>query len=157
MPVSLSQYRGTVGMFNNAFASKRSIRPRIYYRRKMQSCEFGLSIILFALLKVFSILIGFLKMIAWQNMLKVQINEKSLISCFYLFLPCSSLYRLWLFLRLIHLSSDIEKNPGPKKDFYQTFSIGHWNLNSLVAHNFTKFSVIKSIFICSKVQHLLHI
>ena len=42
------------------------------------------------------------------------------------------------------LSRDIEKNPGPKKDFSQTFSIGHWNLNSLVAHNFTKVALLKA-------------
>ena len=44
----------------------------------------------------------------------------------------------------MHLSGDIEKNPGPKKDFSQTFSICHWNLNSLVAHNFTKVALLKA-------------
>ena len=44
----------------------------------------------------------------------------------------------------MHLSGDIEKNPGPLKDFSQTFSIGHWNLNSLSAHNFTKVALLKA-------------
>ena len=44
----------------------------------------------------------------------------------------------------MHLSGDIEKNPGLKKDFSQTFSIGHWNLNNLVAHNFTKLALVKA-------------
>ena len=44
----------------------------------------------------------------------------------------------------MHLSGDIEKNPGPKKDFSQMFSIGHWNLNSLVARNFTKVALLKA-------------
>ena len=44
----------------------------------------------------------------------------------------------------MHLSGDIEKDLGPKKDFSQTFSIGHWNLNSLVAHNFTKIALLKA-------------
>ena len=117
MSVNLSQYRGTLGMFINVFAHKRYMRPRICYRRKMQSCEYGLITTLFILLQAFSILIEFLKKIAWQNMLMVQINKKYLISCFYLFLSCSYLYHIWLFPRLIHLSGDIEKNPGPKKDF----------------------------------------
>ena len=56
-------------------------------------------------------------------MLKVQINKKFLISCFYLFSSCSYLFYIWLFPRLKHLIEDIEKNPGPKKDFFQTFSI----------------------------------
>ena len=44
----------------------------------------------------------------------------------------------------MHLCGDIEKNPGPKKDFSQTFSIGHCNLNSLVAYNFTKVALLKA-------------
>ena len=31
-----------------------------------------------------------------------------------------------------------------KKDFFLTFSLGHWNLNSLVAHNFTKLALLKA-------------
>ena len=44
----------------------------------------------------------------------------------------------------MHLTGDIEKNPGPKKDFSQKFSIGHWNLNGLVVHNLTKASLLKA-------------
>ena len=144
MPVSLNQYRETVGMFNNIFVSKRCIRPSICYCRKMQSCEFGLTMILFILLHAFPILIGFLKKIARQIMLMVHINKKFMISCLCLFLSCSNVRHIWLFPRLMHLSGEIEKNPGPKKDFSQTFSIGNWNLNSLVAHNFTKIALLKA-------------
>ena len=92
MLVNLGQYRGKVGMFINFFAYRRCMRHRICYRRKMQSCEFGLIITLFILLQAFSILIEFFKKIAWQNMLMVQINKKYLIRCFYLFLSsCHSL------------------------------------------------------------------
>ena len=144
MAVSLSQYRGTVGMFNNTFANKRCVKSSICYRRKMRSCEFGLTVILFILLHAFPILIGFLKKIPRQNMLMVHINKKFLISCFYLFWSCSYLYHIWLFPRLRRLSGDIEKNPGPKKDFSQMFSIGHWNLNSLLIHDFTKVALLKA-------------
>ena len=44
----------------------------------------------------------------------------------------------------MHLSGDFEKNAAPLKDFSQTFSIGHWNLNSLSAHNFTKAALLKA-------------
>ena len=64
-------------MFNNTFASKRWIRPRICYRRLMQSCESDLSIILPIHLRAFSILIGSPKKTAWQVMLMVQINQKN--------------------------------------------------------------------------------
>ena len=43
----------------------------------------------------------------------------------------------------MHHSGDIEKNPGHLKNFSQTFSIGHWNLNILAAHNFTKVALSK--------------
>ena len=140
MPVSLGQYRGTVGMFNNIFANKRCNKNSICYRRKMQSSEFGLTMILLFLLHAFPTLIGFLKKIARQNMLMVHINKKLLISYLYLFLSCSYLYHIWL----MHLNGDTAKKPGPLKDFSQTFSIGHWNLNSLTAHNFTKVALLKA-------------
>ena len=81
----------------------------------------------------------------------VQLNKKFLTSCFYLFSSCSYLYPIWLFPRLMHLSGDIEKNPGPNKDSSQTFSIDHWNLNSLVAHNFTK--VLKAYLSSAYLKH----
>ena len=117
----------------------------------MQSCEFSLTMILFILLLAIPILVGFLKKIAWQNMLMVHINKKSVITCVSLFLPCSYLYHIWLFPRLMHLSGDIEKNPGPKKGLSQMFSIGRWNLNSIVAYNSTKVALIKAY---SLVQRL---
>ena len=99
--------------------------------------------ILFILWHAISILIRFLNKIARQNMLMVHINKEFLVSCFYLFLS-GSYYHIWLFPRLMHHSSDIEKNPGSKKYFSQTFSIGHYNLNCLVAHNFTKVALLKA-------------
>ena len=86
----------------------------------------------------------FLKQNGLQNILMVHINKKFLISCCYLFVSWSYLYHIWLFPRLMHLSGDTEKNLGSKSDFSQTFSIGHWNLNTLVAHNFTKVASLKA-------------
>ena len=40
--------------------------------------------------------------------------------------------------RLIELSGDVENNPGPNSKPDQSFSIYHWNLNSIAAHNFLK-------------------
>ena len=125
MPVSFSQYRGTVYMSNNIFANKRCIRSRICLCRN----------IVYSVKNLFNF-IGFLKKIALQNMLILKISKKFLICCFYLFLPYSNFYHIWLFPRLIYLSGDIEKSPGPEKDFSQTISIGHWNLNRFAAHNF---------------------
>ena len=126
------------------FANKRCIRSNICYHRKMQSCEFGLTIIMFVILHHIPILTRFLKRIVRQNMLMVHIKKKLLISCFYSFLSCSYLYHICFFPRFMHLSRDTEKNPVPKKDFSQTLSIRHWNLNSLVTYNFTKVALLQA-------------
>ena len=49
---------------------------------------------------------------------------------------------LWYFFRLLQLSGDIEFNPGLKPDSSQSFSICHWNLNSMLAHNHSKISLL---------------
>ena len=46
------------------------------------------------------------------------------------------------FFRLLELSGDVEFNPGPKPDSIQSFSICHWNLNSMSAHNYSKISLL---------------
>ena len=127
MPVSLSQYRGTVGMFNNIFANKRCNKNSICYRRKMQSSKFGLTMILFFLLRTLPTLIGSLKKVVWQNMRMVHINKKFLISCFCLFLSCSYLYHVWLLPRLMHLSGDIKKYRGSFTGFLS--NVLYWPLD----------------------------
>ena len=43
---------------------------------------------------------------------------------------------------LILLSGDIETNPGPTPSSRQCFSICHFNLNSITAHNFANLSLL---------------
>ena len=42
------------------------------------------------------------------------------------------------------MSGDIEMNPGPKPCSCNKFSICHWNLNSISAHNFIKLSLLRA-------------
>ena len=42
------------------------------------------------------------------------------------------------------LCGDVEINPGPKTISQQGFSICHWNLNSIIAHNFAKIFLFKA-------------
>ena len=60
----------------------------------------------------------------------------------------SSLYctLLWLFKLKTFLSGDIETIPGPaqKESQKKSFSIYHWNLNSITAHGYTKVSLLKA-------------
>ena len=48
-------------------------------------------------------------------------------------------------LLLLFMSGDIELNPGPKKTNSSCkFSVCHWNLNSLAAHNFEKVGLLEA-------------
>ena len=47
----------------------------------------------------------------------------------------------WYCKFLLQLSGDIELNPDPKPNSWKSFSICHWNLNSITTHNFIKVSL----------------
>ena len=49
---------------------------------------------------------------------------------------------IWYCKCLLRLSGDIELNPGPKPNSCKSFSICHWNLNSITSHNFIKVSLL---------------
>ena len=51
----------------------------------------------------------------------------------------SFLTLLYMFI-LLQCHGDIEKNPCPRKLKKISLSVCHWNLNSLAAHNFSKFT-----------------
>ena len=45
---------------------------------------------------------------------------------------------VWVHALLIRQSGDIEMDPGPRSNPSHNFSICHWILNSLTAHNYLK-------------------
>ena len=49
---------------------------------------------------------------------------------------------LWYFFCLLELSGEVEVNPEPNPDSSQSFSICHWNLNSMSVHNYSKISFL---------------
>ena len=72
------------------------------------------------------------------------LNIKKIIFIWTLFSTLVSCDLLrWLFIPLITFSGDVELNPGPKRSAAQTFSICHWNLNSICAHKFAKLSLLR--------------
>ena len=50
---------------------------------------------------------------------------------------------IWVHVLLIRQSGDIEMNPGPKPSPSHSFSMCHWNLSSLTAHNYLKVSYLR--------------
>ena len=53
-------------------------------------------------------------------------------------------HHIWLSLTIVRLSGDIEENPGPRCNSNQSFSVCHWNLNSITAHNYLKISLLRA-------------
>ena len=51
---------------------------------------------------------------------------------------------LWFKCDLLLLCGDVELNPGPKQNTAKKFSICHWNLNSIAAHNVAKLVLLKA-------------
>ena len=62
----------------------------------------------------------------------------------YICLLLAFIHHIWLYLIIYNQSWDIEKNSGPKPNFYQSFSICHWNLNGISTHNVLKVSFLRS-------------
>ena len=50
----------------------------------------------------------------------------------------------WVHALLFRQSGDIEMNLGPRPNPCHSFSICHWNLNSLTAHNYLKVSLLRA-------------
>ena len=138
MPVSLNPYRGEIGSF--------------YNRSTSQITELTISL--------FNILVNFTENVLVYFILIVNMIFLTLLDQFS---SCNIIY-LWNFMihlfyfrllnsffanfsgkfDLLMLCGDIESNPGPRPNSGQSFSICHWNLNSIAAHNFSKISLLKA-------------
>ena len=125
MPINLQKYREEIGAFYNRSSKYAFVR----YSYKLNN------ILMCLLLRTFSCLafyvIIFIKALknCTGSMLKV-----SIISLH--FLISYSFLKQQIYSHCISLSGDIELNSGPQRDINQCFSVCHWNLNSVVSHNF---------------------
>ena len=60
---------------------------------------------------------------------------------------------LWLFKLKASLSGDIKINPGSsQRTQNKSFSICHWNLNSITAHGYAKVSLLKASITTHKMD-----
>ena len=51
---------------------------------------------------------------------------------------------LWLKGNLLLLCGDVKLNPTTKQNTAKKFSICHWNLDSIAAHNFAKLVLLEA-------------
>ena len=139
MPVIVDQWRGEVGNFNNRVASN-------FLLCTYDICSAYRKLISVIFSSLLSSVILFLQTIINLLLLKNYYKFHSfrvrnvLISFLYLIIWYD--FAAWFRPFLILLSSDIETNPGPKPISGQSFSICHWNLNGISAHNYTKISLL---------------
>ena len=56
----------------------------------------------------------------------------------------------WFYSLFSLLSGDVELNPVPKRNSRNAFSICHWNLNSISAHNYAEVFLLKAYIVFHK-------
>ena len=159
MPVDITHYRGSLGIFNNRnffFRSKFSNfighkcwnSNQLYF--KLYYAIFPMHLLLFLVFViVLSPRISFhiTSINTGTSMLVINVALIFDYLCFR--------YNLLL------LCGDVELSPGPKQNTAKKITICHWNLNSIAAHNFVKLvllkaynSVYKFDIICLSEKHL---
>ena len=145
MTVNIEQWRIAVGTYGKSVIFIKRARSYLF------SCESYLCLLL-SLACVIPLYLYYALLGQTLNLLSFLIRSK--INNLTEF--CLSLQFLWILyfaLRLLQ-HGDIELNPGPKY-----FSICHWNLNSLTAHNYLKVSQLQAFhlvykFLCISETHL---
>ena len=140
MPVNLQQYRGVVGAFNSRF-NHSNIQNSVFHRKPNVSSIASAYLAILITFCTFLSVISFCLIVVFRK----DINTINLLATKILFIYMLSTYLLhvWLFFIRTKRSGNIEPNPGPKPNSRQSFSICHWNLNSISAHNFIKLSLLK--------------
>ena len=75
-----------------------------------------------------------------------------LLRIFHIYALVAYVFHIWLYLILTKQSGDIEQDPGLNSNSSQSFSICHWSLNSISAHNFNKISLLKTYVATHKLD-----
>ena len=130
MPVNLVQYRGAVGNFHNRRFFNTKVVNKVFGHRYWMPTNSG-TVLLLLLITLCAVLH------------KISKTSKNISVGILLFNILLNL-KLPLLSILIMLCGDAEINPGPKTISQEGFSICHWNLNSITAHNFAKIFLLKA-------------
>ena len=142
MPVNVAQYWGTVGtLFNN-----RNIEPEIIY--SLLTCRFFGKLnrsIIFLIITLFcsiSLILSLSSTPLNSFDKKIKTIHWAVLTTFLILIVIMFIQFVWIHALLIRQSGDVEMNPGAKPNPCHSFSIFHWNLNSLTAHNYLKVSLL---------------
>ena len=128
-----SQYRGTIGTFNNRCQHFKYNGTGVAFGVTSFYCSILTIISIFSLSLSFGIFVcNTIKIFLFSRFRKI----KGVFVIVYLLSH--------FFPRKLFLSVDIETNPGPRDNLNNHFTICHWNLNSFSANNFAKIQLLKA-------------
>ena len=152
MPVNLIQYRGAMGVFN----CKKCVganSSNLFFDRLFPRPNF---LSLLDLLVPNSIFLSLLFFCLAMKNVKAKVKKIQILSsrAVHSVAVILLIHHIWLHGLMIKISGDIELNPGPKQKQDQSFSICHWNLRSIPAHNFQKLALLQSYISSNKVDIL---
>ena len=143
MPVNITQYRGSVGIFNNrnfAFRSKFTNfightcwgTNHLYFKLYLPIFPMNLVLFLVSVIAVLSPRCSF------------DIASRNTYTSILVIIVALLFHYLRFTCNLLLLCDDVELNPGPNQNTPKKNSICHWNLNSIAAHNFAKLVLLKA-------------
>ena len=137
MPVNASQWRMEIGNFNNSISN--SLCDCVFYLSKsLMVIAYLLYAVLFKhIVNLTFVLAIFNAFFRTKNNIIIYLGR-----ILYWNILSSFVSNIWYCKCLLQLSGDIELNPGPKPNSCKSFTICHWNLNSITFHNFIKVSLL---------------
>ena len=146
MPVSLSQYRGGVGVFNSQFVCYKQFN--FFYSDFFRILNIpAVNSVSFLLIFIYV----FMKLLVPNGLTYIFLSRKNIknINSFvsrglYTLMLATYIRHIWFCSILLTLSIDIEKNAGPKPSSWDKFSLCHWNLNIISVHNFIEISLLRA-------------
>ena len=92
-------------------------------------------------------MVSVLMLLIFFFLLRPEVPKGVKFSAFAMFcVTCMHLWTVkWLYrIFLVLLSGNVEINPGPRRSTDETFSICHWNLNSLPAYHYNKLFLLRA-------------
>ena len=136
MPVTLRRQKGAVGFFNSKFV------PNKQYNFVCSDSSQKLSMPAVSSRSFLIFMYVFTKILVPNALPYIFLLRKNIKDI-------NSFVRtrhIWVCSILITLSSDAEKNPGPKPSSCEKLFICHCNLNCILARNFIKISLLRAYF-----------
>ena len=150
MPVDINTWCAAIRLFGNV-----SMGSSIFHLTKCFRCIlYTILLLLMTLFLLFMVhfyyknlgLMAFLSLPVNAINIKESVSSKFSDKCCTIphvrMFSCSLLF--FISVIFLVLSGDIETNPGPDLGYLDSFSFCHWNLNSIVAHNFINMSLLQA-------------